>query len=111
MGKGLWSMVYSLWSMVNSQRSKVNSLWSMGNGQQAMGNRLWATAYEQWFIDNSLWAMVYRQQTIVGGCEKSLRGKEKREREPKGKARKGARQGGLSNTRVALVSFPFGDFI
>ena len=55
--------------------------------------------------------MVYRQQTIAGDCEESQRDKEKREREPKGKARKGARQGGLSNTRVALVSFPFGDFI
>ena len=62
-------------------------------------------------MSNSLWSIVYRQQTIVGGCEENLRGKEKREREPKGKARKGARQGGLSNTRVALVSFPFGDFI
>lgn len=65
---------------------------------------------------NSQWAMVYEQQsidkqTIVGGCEESQRDKEKREREPKGKARKGVRQGGLSNTRVALVSFPFGDFI
>ena len=80
-------------------------------GQRSTVNSQWPTVYEQWFIDNSLWAMVYRQQTIVGGCEKSLRGKEKREREPKGKARKGARQGGLSNTRVALVSFPFGGFI
>ena len=70
-----------------------------------------STIYEQQSMGNSLWAMVYRQQTIVGGCEKSQRGKEKREREPKGEARKGARQGGLSNTRVALVSFPFGGFI
>lgn len=83
----------------------------MGNGLWSKVNSQWPTVYEQWFIDNSLWAMVYRQQTIVGDSEESLRGKEKREREPKGKARKGARQGGLSNTRVALVSFPFGDFI
>ena len=76
-----------------------------------MGDRQWAAVNSQQSMSNSLWAMVYRQQTIAGGCEENLRGKEKREREPKGKARKGARQGGLSNTRVALVSFPFGDFI
>ena len=104
MGKGLWFMVYSLWSM-------VYGLWSILYRQQPMGNRLWATVYEQQSMSNSLWSIVYRQRTIVGGCEESQRGKEKREREPKGKARKGARQGGLSNTRVALVSFPFGDFI
>ena len=97
--------------MVYGQQSIVNSLWAMVYGQRSTVNSQWPTVYEQWFIDNSLWAMVYRQQTIAGGCEENLRGKEKREREPKGKARKGARQGGLSNTRVALVSFPFGDFI
>ena len=76
-----------------------------------MGKGLWFMVYGQQSMGNRLWAMVYRRQTIVGGCEERQRGKEKREREPKGKARKGARQGGLSNTRVALVSFPFGDFI
>ena len=90
--------------MVNGQQSMVNRLWSTVYEQQSMSNSLWATGY-------GLWSMVYRQQTIVGDCEESQRGKEKREREPKGKVRKGARQGGLSNTRVALVSFPFGGFI
>ena len=76
-----------------------------------MVNRLWSIVYEQQAMVYEQQAMVNRQQAIAGDCEESQRGKEKREREPKGKARKGARQGGLSNTRVALVSFPFGDFI
>ena len=97
--------------MGNSQQAMGNSLWATGYGQQSIVNSQWSTVYEQQSMSNSLWSIVYRQQTIVGGCEENLRGKEKREREPKGKARKGARQGGLSNTRVALVSFPFGDFI
>lgn len=97
-------MVNGQQAMVYSQQSMGNRLWATGYSQQSMGNSLWATGYSQWL-------MVNRQQTIVGGCEESQRGKEKRERKPKGKARKGARQGGLSNTRVALVSFPFGDFI
>ena len=97
MGNRLWATGNSQWSTVYEQQSMVY-------GQQS-------TIYEQQSMSNSLWSIVYRQQTRVGGCEESQRGKEKREREPKGKARKGARQGGLSNTRVALVSFPFGDFI
>ena len=34
------SMVYSLWSIVNSQQSMVNSLWSTVYGQQSMSNSL-----------------------------------------------------------------------
>lgn len=88
-----------------------NSLWSIVYGRQAMGSSQWSTGYGQQSMVNSQWATVNRQRTIAGDCEESQRDKEKREREPKGKGRKGARQGGLSNTRVALVSFPFGDFI
>ena len=32
------SMVYSLWSIVNSQQSMVNSLWSTVYGQQSIVN-------------------------------------------------------------------------
>ena len=36
-------------------------------------------------MSNRLWSIVYRQQTIVGGCEESLRDKEKREGSQRGK--------------------------